>query len=68
MIFNYLKRFVNSLTFEQKTHLIMSEKLLNNEALNRNEAYLIAIEEAIDDKNVIFSLKRLINFDSLSRL
>lgn len=68
MIFNYLKGFVNSLTFEQKTHLIMSEKLLNNEALNRNEAYLIAIEEAIDDKNVIFSLKRLINFDSLSRL
>lgn len=46
----------------------MSEKLLNNEALNRNEAYLIAIEEAIDDKNVIFSLKRLINFDLLSRL
>jgi hypothetical protein len=68
MIFNYLKRFVNSLTFEQKTYLIMSEKLLNNEALNHNEAYLIAIKEAIDDKNVIFSLKRLINFDSLSRL
>lgn len=59
-----IEDFVEKMNYWQRVNIIMSDEYLDNPELGRAEAYEKALDIAHDDKEVVFSLKKIINFGS----